>query len=116
VLASAALLLWAARECRGLDHPADPRLPLHYSIAITAALLASYHLFPATLVPLVLVAFVALTEPSSPPAERWLVVALFFPWRLLLPRDLPGLPAGPSIALPLVVLLAHRARRLIEAA
>jgi hypothetical protein len=116
VLASVALLLWAARECRGLDHPADPCLPLHYSIAITAALLASYHLFPATLVPLVLVAFVALTEPSSPPAERWLAATLLFPWRWLLPRDLPGLPAGPAVALPLVVLLAllaRRARRLV---
>src|SRR5579884_676562 len=105
VLASVALLLWAARECRGLDHPADPRLPLHYSIAITAALLASYHAFPHSFVPLALVGFVELSEPSSSSAERWWTTAL-----IVVAPALLGLGN-----LPLLVLLAHRARRLVEA-
>ncbi len=111
VLASAALLLWAARCCTALDAPGDFRLPLHYSIAIIAALLASYHLFQATLVPLLLVAFVALTEPSSPPAERWLAVGLMLPWRQFVHRHLTGLPTGPTIALQLLVLLPLLVRR-----
>jgi hypothetical protein len=106
VLASAALLLWAARECRGLDHPADPRLPLHYSIAITAALLASYHAFPHSFVPLALVGFVELSEPSSSSAERWWTTAL-----IVVAPALLGLGNLPLLVL--LALLARRARRLV---
>ncbi len=70
----------------------------------------------ATLAPPV--AFVVLTEPGSPPAERWLAAVLLLPWRVLLPRNLPGLPMGPGLALPLLLLLpllARRARRLPDA-
>jgi len=106
VLASVALLLWAARECRGLDHPADPRLPLHYSIAITAALLASYHAFPHSFVPLALVGFVELSEPSSSSAERWWTTAL-----IVVAPALLGLGNLPLLVL--LALLARRARRLV---
>jgi hypothetical protein len=106
VLASVALLLWAARECRGLDHPADPRLPLHYSIAITAALLASYHAFPHSFAPLALVGFVSLSEPSSSSAERWWTTAL-----IVVAPALLGLGNLPLLVL--LALLARRARRLV---
>src|SRR5579885_782805 len=89
VLASAALLLWAACECRGLDHPADPRLPLHYSIAITAALLASYHLLMYTLVPLIVVVFLDLAYCSEQPGRLW--------WKM------------PSLLLVPLLLLPHAA-------
>jgi hypothetical protein len=119
VLASAALLLWAARECRGLDHPADPRLPLHYSIAITAALLASYHLLMYTLVPLIVVVFLDLAYCSEQPGRLWwkMPSLLLVPLLLLPHAAASGLVIPYALGTPLLgmllALLARRARRLV---
>src|SRR5579884_2602276 len=122
VLASVALLLWAARECRGLDHPADPRLPLHYSIAITAALLASYHLHLYALTPLIVVAFIDAAFTSAEPARKGAMLATLLLIPLLLEPFAVGLGAhltygwGALLLVGTMLVLKQTAQRLVEAA
>ena len=118
VLASVALLLWAARCCTALDAPGDPRLPLHYSIAITAALLASYHLLVYALTPLIVAAFVDATFAAPGKLFRLpsmlLVPLLLAPFAVALGARL-AYAWGAPLLLGFMLLLARRARRLPDA-
>jgi hypothetical protein len=54
------LLVWTAREFRGIAEPERPEFDLQFSFAVIAALLASYHIFSHELTPLIVVAYIVL--------------------------------------------------------
>ena len=56
-LGSVGVLCWAAWEFRSVGRPADRAFDLQFSMAVVAALLASYHLWNDALSPLILVAY-----------------------------------------------------------
>ncbi len=67
LLATVFLLGWTARYLRHLDNPTDRSFDLEFSLAVVAALLASYHVFVSELAPLILVGFLVLAYESRKP-------------------------------------------------
>lgn len=76
VLVGTVLLLgWAAWKFTSVANPADRVFDLQFSLAVVAALLASYHLFAHELTPLIPVAFLVLGYENQARRERRLSVA-----------------------------------------
>jgi hypothetical protein len=76
VLAGTVVLLgWAAWKFTSIAVPADRAFDLQFSLAVVAALLASYHLFAHELTPLIPIALLILSYESERRRERRLSLA-----------------------------------------
>ncbi|MDE3136672.1 MAG: DUF2029 domain-containing protein [Acidobacteriota bacterium] len=69
LLATLALLGWAAWEFKSVAKPEAPAFDLEFSLAVIAALLASYHMFVHELTPLFLIGFLMLGHEAALPRE-----------------------------------------------
>lgn len=65
LLGTLALLGWAAWEFRNIARPQEPAFALEFSLAVLAALLASYHLFVHELTPLIVIGFFMLAYEAT---------------------------------------------------
>jgi hypothetical protein len=69
LLGTLALLGWAAWEFKNVAKPETQAFDLEFSLAVIAALLASYHMFVHELTPLFLIGFLMLAHEASLPRK-----------------------------------------------